>query len=77
MADIRDHTEDAGAVSADDLAAIVERATAVIGGKDRAMRWLGTPVPSLGYATPISLLHTPEGYGRVEAILGRIEHGIW
>jgi putative toxin-antitoxin system antitoxin component (TIGR02293 family) len=59
------------------LSAIVDRATAVIGDRQEAMRWLGTPVRGLDYATPISLLGTDEGTTRVNDILGQIEHGVW
>jgi putative toxin-antitoxin system antitoxin component (TIGR02293 family) len=62
---------------ANEVETIIERAVAVIGDKERALRWLGTPVRSLGYATPISLLHSSDGRGQVESVLGRIEHGIW
>jgi uncharacterized protein (DUF2384 family) len=41
------------------------------------MRWLGTPVRGLDFATPISLLVTKKGQTRVNDILGRMEHGIW
>ena len=59
------------------LPSIIERATEVIGDRQQAMRWLGTPVKGLDYATPISLLGTDEGAQRVDAILGQIEHGVW
>ena len=56
---------------------VMDRATEVIGDRDEALRWLGTPVRALDYATPISLLGTSEGVMRVEDILGRMEHGVW
>jgi len=56
---------------------MIDRAIEVIGNRDEAMRWLGTPVPGLDYATPISLLGTSEGARRVEDVLGQIEHGVW
>jgi putative toxin-antitoxin system antitoxin component (TIGR02293 family) len=59
------------------LPSIIERATEVIGDRQEAMRWLGTPVRGLDYATPISLLATDEGTQRVNDILGQIEHGVW
>ena len=59
------------------LPSIIERATEVIGDRQEAMRWLGTPVRGLDYATPISLLATDEGAQRVSDILGQIEHGVW
>jgi putative toxin-antitoxin system antitoxin component (TIGR02293 family) len=55
----------------------IERAVEVIGDRDRALRWMGTPVPSLGYATPISLLGTEAGVTQVLASLGRMEHGVF
>jgi Antitoxin Xre/MbcA/ParS C-terminal toxin-binding domain len=61
----------------DALAPIVARATEVIGDRDEALRWLGTPVRGLGYSTPISLLGTKEGAERVDDILGQMQHGIW
>ena len=38
--------------------AIIERAVSVIGDRGKALRWMGTPIPALNYATPISLLHS-------------------
>lgn len=55
---------------------VLERAIAVIGDRSSAMRWLGTPVRALDYATPISLMHNVDGCERVLAVLGRIEHGV-
>jgi putative toxin-antitoxin system antitoxin component (TIGR02293 family) len=59
------------------LESVIVRATQVIGDRDEAMRWLGTPVRTLDYATPISLLGTSEGTARVEDVLGQMEHGVW
>ena len=59
------------------LESVIDRATEVIGDRDEAMRWLGTPVRALDYATPISLLGTSEGTERVEDVLGQMEHGVW
>jgi putative toxin-antitoxin system antitoxin component (TIGR02293 family) len=59
------------------VAAIIDRATAVIGERDAAMRWLGTPVRALDFATPISVLGTAKGAALVEDVLGQIEHGVW
>jgi hypothetical protein len=47
------------------------------GDREKAMRWLGTPVRALDYATPISLLGTGDGATRVEDVLGRMEQGVW
>lgn len=56
---------------------ILVRATEVIGNRQKAMTWLGTPVRGLGFATPISLLGTAVGMEQVTDILGQMEHGIW
>jgi putative toxin-antitoxin system antitoxin component (TIGR02293 family) len=47
------------------------------GTREKAMRWLKTPVRSLGDRTPLSLLNSPEGVARVQDTLGRVEHGVW
>jgi putative toxin-antitoxin system antitoxin component (TIGR02293 family) len=57
-------------------AAVIRRAVEVIGSQPDAMRWLGTPVRALSYATPISLLHDPKGREEVLTVLGRLEHGV-
>ena len=56
---------------------ITARAIEVLGTPEKALRWLETPVRSLGDRTPLSLLESPEGISRVEETLGRIEHGVW
>ena len=55
----------------------ITRASQVLGDRDEALRWLGTPVRGLDFATPISLLGSAQGLGRVLDILGQMEHGIW
>lgn len=56
---------------------VIDRATEVLGDRQEAMRWLGTAVRGLNFATPISLLATKDGQLRVYDILGQMEHGIW
>ncbi len=56
---------------------VIDRATEVLGDRQEAMRWLGTAVRGLNFATPISLLATEDGQMRVYDILGQMEHGIW
>jgi uncharacterized protein (DUF2384 family) len=41
------------------------------------MRWLGTPVRALDFATPISMLGATEGVEKVMDVLGQMEHGVW
>ncbi len=55
---------------------VFRRAAEVIGSDAEAMRWMGTPVRALNYATPISLLHDPKGLQSVLSVLGRLEHGV-
>ena len=59
-----------------DIEPIVQRAIDVIGGREEAMRWLGTPVRALDYATPISRLHDPGSRDQVLAVLTQLEHGV-
>ena len=59
------------------LVRVIARAVEVLGTSEKALRWLNTPIRSLGDVTPTSLLTSPEGTARIEEILGRIEHGVW
>jgi len=59
-----------------DRETVINRAIEVIGDSAAAMRWLGTPVPALEYATPISLLDNPEGQASVLRVLTQLEHGV-
>jgi len=55
---------------------VLRRAIEVIGDKAEAMRWMGTPVKALSYATPVSLLASQDGCSQVLSVLGRLEHGV-
>jgi hypothetical protein len=59
-----------------DLEAILQRATEVTGTRQEAMRWMGTPVRALNYATPVSLLADESGTERVLAVLTNLENGV-
>jgi len=59
-----------------DEALVLDRASEVIGDKNEAMRWMGTPVQALDYATPVSLLGNSKGRKAVLTLLGRLEHGV-
>jgi len=61
---------------AGDESVVLDRAIKVIGNESDAMRWMGTPVRALGYATPISLLHNRKGLQAVIAVLERLEYGV-
>ena len=58
------------------ILAVIERAVEVIGDRQEAMRWLGTPVPALNYATPISRLNDAYGQADVLRVLTQLEHGV-
>jgi hypothetical protein len=58
------------------LEEVLERATDVIGTREEALRWLGTPVRALNYATPISLLSDDAGADKVLGVLTNLENGI-
>jgi|KBSMisStandDraft_5_1062788.scaffolds.fasta_scaffold1441946_1 hypothetical protein len=55
---------------------VLKRATEVIGDQESSMRWMGTPIQALNYATPISLLHNSDGEAAVLRVLGQLEHGV-
>lgn len=48
----------------------------VFGDRDKSHSWLRRPNGALGAQSPLSLLDTEEGGRAVEAVLGRIAHGI-
>jgi uncharacterized protein (DUF2384 family) len=60
-----------------DRETVINRAIEVIGDKKEGMRWLGTPVRALGYATPISRLNDLEGQTAVMNVLTQLEHGVF
>jgi len=55
---------------------VLNKAIEVIGDGSKAMRWMGTPVRALGYATPVSLLGTEDGMNSVLTVLSRLERGV-
>ncbi len=57
------------------LSRITARAIEVFEDEAAARHWLQAPSRVLGCA-PLALLDTDEGAARVEAELGRIEHGL-
>ena len=59
------------------FAEVYPRAIEVLGDADKAIRWLGRPIPSLEYETPISLLRSNKGRDAVLDVLGRLEHGVF
>jgi uncharacterized protein (DUF2384 family) len=56
---------------------VIETIVKAMGDREQAMRWLGTPVRALDFATPISMMATSAGKKRVLDVLGQMEHGVW
>ena len=59
------------------LARIAAMALAVTGTEEKASKWLHRPNRSLGGETPLGLLDTDLGAHEVEAVLGRIDQGVY
>lgn len=68
--------EDPEAAAGSEVAAIIAHALSALGSESEVQRWLGTMVPELGHLRPIDRLPTAQGRREVDAVLGRIEHGI-
>jgi putative toxin-antitoxin system antitoxin component (TIGR02293 family) len=56
---------------------ILERATALLGGKAEAETWLSTPATALDGRAPLELLSTQVGAEEVDRLLGRLEYGLY
>lgn len=59
------------------LARVALMAIHVLGSQEKAKQWLERPNRALGGETPLSLLDTDPGARQVEAVLGRIDHGVF
>lgn len=58
------------------VARLTTRATDVLGSAEKAERWLKRANQALGGEIPLGALDTDLGARQVEALLGRIEHGV-
>lgn len=58
------------------VARVTARAVEVLGGREKAERWLKKSNAALGGEVPLRALDTDLGARQVEAVLGRIEHGV-
>ena len=58
------------------VARIVAHAVETLG-NERGLRWLHLPNPALGGKKPIDLLDTEVDARLVDAVLGRINHGVF
>lgn len=59
------------------FAFLIAKAQEVLGERQKTIRWLRKPNRALGNAAPISRLDTDLGTRQVEAILGRLEYGVF
>jgi putative toxin-antitoxin system antitoxin component (TIGR02293 family) len=57
-------------------ARVIAEAEETFGSQEKAGKWLRRSTTALGGEKPIALLDTTEGAAQVEALLGRIAHGI-
>lgn len=55
---------------------VSQDAASTLGSLEKAMRWMESPIMSLGGERPLHLMDTPMGRRRVTQVLGRIRHGI-
>jgi len=56
---------------------IAAQAAEVLGSEEKASRWLHSPNRALGGSRPLDVVDTDLGAREVEAVLGRIEHGVY
>lgn len=59
------------------LARILVHAMAVFQDREKVGRWIQSPNMALGGTTPFELMDTDAGTEQVDAVLTRIEHGVY
>lgn len=59
------------------FARIISRASAALGGLDGARSWLSAPARAFHGECPLDYADTEIGAREVEALLGRLEHGVF
>lgn len=59
------------------VGSVVQKALEVLEEKEAARRWMTQPKRALGGLTPLRCCDTEIGAREVEALLGRIEHGVF
>jgi putative toxin-antitoxin system antitoxin component (TIGR02293 family) len=59
------------------MARVYANAVEMIGDREKAIEWLGTPNRALGGERPLDRLDTDVGARMVEDILGRIAYGVY
>ena len=60
-----------------EIVSLKKRAIEVLGDEKTAQYWLTTPKKALGGNTPRKVARTKVGLESVNALLGRIEHGVF
>jgi len=59
------------------LVRLADQATDVLGSREKAIQWLNAPNRALEGVSPVSLLDTDIGTQAAEALLTRIEYGVF
>jgi putative toxin-antitoxin system antitoxin component (TIGR02293 family) len=59
------------------MAGVTAHAQRVFGDPQSALEWLRAPNPALGHETPLRILRTGSGAAVVDAVLTRIEYGVY
>lgn len=59
------------------IAALFDRAVEVLGNRDAAKAWFKVPKKALGGKSPLEFADTEPGAREVDALLGRLEHGVF
>lgn len=59
------------------IARIIAMAVEVLGTKEAAIQWMNAPNRALGGRVPLASLDTDLGAEAVEAVLGRLEYGVY
>ncbi len=62
-------------ITDDDYKKVFVLATAVLGNKTKARKWLSAGQFALGGIAPLDFMETPEGSQEVYKLLGRIDDG--
>ena len=53
------------------------KALRIAGSTQKLAEWIQTPVPALNGQTPYALMQSEEDRKQVDAVLSRIEHGVY
>ena len=59
------------------VAVLFDRAIEVLGSREQARSWFVAPIHALGGRTPLEFADTEPGAREVEALLGRLEYGVF